>query len=136
MPVINWRENPICPLRHNFFPKSKNSVQRIQSKFGFWKFREKLKRHYYKEKCEDKLCRDKTLQKNNHKILQKFSYKKGCRFDSECLYKHLEKSSSSPQQEIKLQVTARTDGPKDEPAGNRTRWNQYVWMLKEWWKKI
>ena len=76
----------------------------LYNKFGFCKFRESCRRQHCEETCKEEHCEDKNLcQKRHPKICRKFLSEKGCRFGSECSYKHLS-SCPSPKQKDDLTV--------------------------------
>ena len=73
------------------------------NKFGFCKFRENCKRYHCEEICEEEHCKNQSICRKRHpKICRKFLSQKGCRFESDCSYKH--SSFSSPRQKDNLTV--------------------------------
>ena len=72
----------------------------LYNKFGFCKYRESCRRHHYKENCEKERCQDKDICRKRHpKMCRKFLSENGCRFKSQCSYKHSEPSMSTAQKE-------------------------------------
>ena len=77
----------------------------LYNKYGVCKFREGCRRQHCEETCREEKCEDKNLcQKRHPKICRKFLSEKGCRFGTECSYKHLS-SCPSPKQKDDLTVT-------------------------------